>query len=246
MRPITRAALLAALLVPVQIGAATVVDLTSLGSTGTVGGAIYDQGSTGSGTGNYDTFVRVQNNGTESGYNTDGTLEFDTSAGSHTHSLLFSSLAVVNVGGIDYYQFGLDINEPQSGANRFLSLDRLQIFSGTAGNLTGFGSGFGGPSFATLIYDLDAGGDHYVKLDASNSTGSGTSDMTFFLPTSLFTNSGQPYLYLFSQFGDNFESNGGFEEWGAVTGTNGAVPEPSTWAMLATGLTLVAVRKFRK
>jgi len=63
------------------------------------------------GTGNYDTFLRIQNNGTEQGFNTDGAVQFDTKASLHTHSLLLSALATVKVNGIDYYEIRLDINE---------------------------------------------------------------------------------------------------------------------------------------
>src|SRR5690242_2645183 len=38
----------------------------------------------GSGTGNIQPFVRVQNNGTEQGYNTSGTIQFDTKTGTWT------------------------------------------------------------------------------------------------------------------------------------------------------------------
>jgi hypothetical protein len=235
-----------AILAPLSMQAATLVDLTSVGSAAIAGGAIYEQGSVGSGTGNYDTFLRIQGSGgatTEKGYNTDGPLEFDTVGGIHTKSLLLSSLSVINLGGIDYYQFGLDINEPGSGSNSLLSLDSLMIYSGAVGNLTGYGTGFTAPS-ATLVYDLDAGLDRYILLDASLSTGSGTSDMRFFLPTSLFSDPTQPYLYFFSEFGLNSSADGGFEEWGAVTGN--AVPEPSTWAMMTTGFGLLAIRILKR
>ena len=53
------------------------------------------------GSGVFSSFVRVQADGTEAGYNTDGTLQFDTKSGSFTHSMLLSNIPVVTVGGVE-------------------------------------------------------------------------------------------------------------------------------------------------
>ena len=94
---------------------------------------------------------------------------------------------------------------------------------------------------ATKIYDMDASSDNYVQLDYNlSSQGSGSSDMVFYLPYSLFGNN--QYVYLYSQFGkiDNnnnkYKSNAGFEEWFVKSDPpTTAVPEPATLALLGTG-----------
>src|SRR4051794_3655421 len=68
-----------------------------------------------SGTGVFNSFVRVQKDPQESGYNTDGTLEFDTSGGNWTHSILVSEIPVVKIGGQDYWELFSDINDGNGG-----------------------------------------------------------------------------------------------------------------------------------
>src|SRR5687768_903451 len=135
---------------------ADMIDLTTAGASDSINGATFEQVAPQStGTGVFSAFVRVQHNGTESGYNTDGDLEFDTKAGSHTHSLLLADVPIVNIGGTDYREFLLDINEPTGQEREFLSLDELMIHLEASGDLTGYPSNFSSP-----IYDLDAGGDN--------------------------------------------------------------------------------------
>ena len=45
----------------------------------------------------------------------------------------------------------------------------------------------------TAIYDLDAGGDNWIKLDYSLNSGSGSGDMVAYIPNSLFTGAGSQY-----------------------------------------------------
>ena len=212
-------------------GQAAVVDLTTAGSSGTVNGAIFEQidpQATGSGV--IDPFVRVSTNDTiEEGYNTSGRpLEFDeNSSPIFTHDLLLSDVPIVDIGGTLYRQFLLDINQTLPGS--LLSLDEIQIYqSNTAGLHSGFPAGFG-----TLVYDLDAGGDNWIKLDYALNSGSGSGDMFAYIPNSLFT--GDTYLYFYSLFGENFGNNDGFEEWAVLKGTT-QVPEPGTLFLLGSGL----------
>lgn len=225
---------------------AAVIDLTTLGAEGTVNGAIFRQGSQGAGTGVLNSFVRLQNQGNTDisrGYNTDGVREFDTLGGAFTRSVLVSSLQPVTIDSTTYFQFVLDINEPQGGGQASLSLYELEVYTGTAGNLTGYPT-FGGN--ATLVYDLDAGEDSRVELLSTLSTGSGTSDAYFYLPTSVVTATGQPYLYLYSAFGIPNAAEGGFEEWAALEGSTSEVPEPSTWLLVGIGTLLSACRLRRR
>lgn len=79
---------------------------TSQDSIGSVVFSANDQHPTG--TGYINPFLRIQNNDTEVGYNTDAKFPPpDDKAGIYTHSLLLSDL--VDVDG--YYKFLLDINQ---------------------------------------------------------------------------------------------------------------------------------------
>src|SRR6266550_63300 len=74
------------------------------------------------GTGVLQPFVRIQAKPTEEGYNTDGTIEFDTKdqAGSNwTHSITLSQVPIVTIGGVQYREFLLDINETNNTQGRF-------------------------------------------------------------------------------------------------------------------------------
>ena len=182
------------------------IDLTTAGASDEINGAQYIQGSVGSGTGIFPAFVRVQRNGTESGYNTIVNNVFNnTSDDTHNHAVLFSDLAVVSFGGNNYFQFQLDINEA-GGGNEVLSLDRLQVYTSTTPNQSTETVG----SLGTLQYDSGAGNG--ALMDFSLASGSGTSDVTVLIP--VFTPAaGDLYIYLYSAFGGvggNFESSDGF------------------------------------
>jgi hypothetical protein len=204
----------------------TVIDLTTSGSSGTLDGAIFsaiDPQPTG--TGYIDPFLRLQNKGTEAGYNTDGALEFDTKPSIHTHSIQLSNVPEVTVGGVTYREFLLDINESKPGT--LLSLDQLKISLDSSGTLTGYPDNFSAP-----VYDLDASGDNWVKLNYDLNNGSGSGDMRVLIPTSVFGTDESQYVYLYSLFGENFPSDAGFEEWWVgQSDSNEPVPEPSTLAL---------------
>src|SRR4051794_37991629 len=151
------------------------VDLTTAGKTGTVNGAVFTNQQAGSGTGIFDTFVQLQHNGIEQGYNTDAKAQFDEKSSSNfNHSILLADVPLVfgdgsngTQEGVVYREFLFDANEV-NGAGGLLSLDKLQIWQEEAGNLTNFtvGSGFAGAHTNYLAYDLDAGCDHWVAINA--------------------------------------------------------------------------------
>src|SRR4051812_38322269 len=85
-----------------------------------------------SGTGNYNSFLRIQNNGEEQGFNTDTNSLLDNKDGNWTHSLQISTLQVVTIDGVDYYEIRLDLNETNSKTGPDISLDQLQLYVGDA------------------------------------------------------------------------------------------------------------------
>ena len=110
---------------------------------------------------------------------------------------------------------------------------------GTVSDLTGY---LTNPAFGAPIYDLDTGGDNYVKLDYNLNPGSGKGDMLLFVPESAFTGAGD-YIYLYSMFGVTIDGSDGFEEWAVGLG-GPIIPEPTTMALLALGTAmLLRIRK---
>ncbi len=222
---------------------ADVVDLTTAGSSGTINGAIFQQISPQStGTGVIDPFVRLQRNVTEQGYNTDARpVQFDEKTDPNfTRSLLLSDVPVVNINGTNYRQFLLDINESNGQNREMLSLDQLQLFLGPVGDLNNYDTATRQLTGANLVYDLDAGTDSVIKLNYDLNHGSGSGDMFAYVPDSLFTGP-NPFVYLYSHFGDQWGSDGtsdaGFEEWSVLEANNPPVNEiPGPATLLFAGL----------
>ena len=201
------------------------VDLTTAGSFGTIDDAVFQTAlAQSAGTGGFNTFVQIQHNGIEQGYNSDNSTEQFDEKNAHHHSLLLANVPIVigdgtngTVDGVAYREFLLDLNEP--AAQQFLSLDRLQIWqeeSGSLGNFTS-GMGFAGAHTNYLAYDLDAGADRWIGLNDGLSHGSGQSDVAILIPDSFFINdTAHRYVYLYSAFGlqSGWGADGGFEEWG--------------------------------
>ena len=208
---------------------ADLVNLTTSGSKDTINEAIFmEAGLASTGTGVIQSFVRVQANGSERGYNTDGSLEFDTKSGAFTHSLSLNDVPIVTLDGTDYREFGLDINE---NVNSLLSLDEIEIYLAGTGDLTNY------PALGTKIWEMDDGvADHKILLDYSLHSGSGSGDMYAYFPDTLFV--GNDYVYLYSEFGLNNPSDAGFEEWFIQKGedTPPVVPAPSAFLLGSLGL----------
>ncbi|TPL60586.1 SdrD B-like domain-containing protein, partial [Mesorhizobium sp. B2-4-3] len=224
-------------------------DLT-FAHTVTINGAIFSSSDviTGAGTGLLDPFVRISttgNNTSEQGYNTDAnTVVLDDTTkggGQYVHSVNIADIPIQFINGVGYYRFDLDINESNTASEQNLSLDSLQIWQASVGNLSNYApgitpaqgtGGFPAGDNATKIYDMDDGGDTFVGLNGELQPGSGnTTDMSFLVPVSSFDPS-KPYIYLYSAFGyqdgvyqgqtetaqSAWTADSGFEEWNRQIG----------------------------
>jgi hypothetical protein len=184
-----------------------------------------------SGTGTFSPFVRLQNDGNEAGYNTDGALEFNTKSGMWTHSILVSRIPQrpcpeqnppPAVGSLTCFELFVDINENNS--TPFISLNKLEVYFADSASVTGY-DGFGG--HATPAYKFSGN----VQIKDVNQ-GSGRGDLRYDIPINgsnpitLPTNCdfGNPacntYFVLYSLWGTGgnaptgtYQSDGGFEEW---------------------------------
>ena len=121
------------------------LNLTTSGAQGFLNSAFFSQLAPGSlGSDPTHTFVRLQEGSflgslltPEEGYNTDARpLQFDAVGNSSiTHALKLSDIPLVTVGGIEYREFLMTVNQPQFTPN--IDLQELRI-SNSAGNLTGY------------------------------------------------------------------------------------------------------------
>src|SRR5262245_31508291 len=202
----------------------TPLDLTARGATGDINGAIFRQyDARPTGTGVINSFVRLQapnaKTTLQQGYNTSARpLQFDENKSPQfTRSLRLEDLPQVNLGGVLYREFLLDVN--QKSSQPYVSLDELRIYLGPVPNMAGYNAEAKTLGGHEALYDLDKDGDSWVKLDYRLNSGSGSGDMLMFIPESVFVGySENPYVYLYSKFGVNFTSNAGFEEWAAGSG----------------------------
>ena len=261
--------------VPASVYANTILDLTTAGATedGTaaVGGTfivqqVPDQST---GTGVIDSFVRIQNNVNESGYNTDLAPQLDTKAGTFTHSITLGEVPLVALAdGNVYYQFLLDINQNTGGTNEFLSLTQIQIFTAASDQLhtgltdatatTASAIQFAGATERFRMSSTSSNQFNEIQLNYALNGGSGSGDMYLYVLKSAFgAVSSTSNVILYSQFGTPpgaYSTNDGFEEWALLkgvttcTGTGCDVtvtPEPASLMLLGSGLAMAAVR-FRK
>lgn len=222
-------------------GAVTVqYDLDSPGDQATINGAMfYREDPNPTGTGNINSFLRIQAREIEQGYNTDvdnfGDFQFDEKGGEFTHSLLLSDVGKVSFdnGQSFFREFMLDCAE----SDNQLVLTDLKLYLEPVGNLLDWPDSFGTP-----LYDMDTAlVDNQVNLVVA--PGNGRGDMYLYVPDSLFTDT-DPYVYLYSRFTGTDSS---FEEWSTQKSAppNTVVPEPMTLSLLGLGLGLGALMRRR-
>ncbi len=210
-----------------------VLDLTTAGATASANGALFAQTTFGgsTGTGVFDTFVTIGNNGTEQGFNTDArpiqTGMHTGNSATHNRSLRLDTVPEFIVSSIPYREFRLDINQVSGATSGLLSMENLRIFTSSSTTLNGFNPAtntFATGGLANLVWDLDGDGDRWVKMNYNLAPGSGNGDIRVLIPSSVFgpgcaydAGTGGAdcgtYVYLYSSFGENHASNDGFEEW---------------------------------
>jgi hypothetical protein len=223
---------------------------TTLSQTASMGGTFIVSSATtqGAGSGNLNSFLRLQDNGAESGYNTSAGTPLNDKGGGFTTNLQLGAVPIVTVNGVEYRQFLVDVNQTsQTGFN--VSLNQVQIFTSTS-QIGGTTSAYNlsdastspsqnavlslTDSTANLVFQmssLSTGGTSYTVL-INQGSGSGTADAVLLVQNSLFNGlSGDTYITLFSQFGNpppaGTATNDGYEEW-AVNGTlPGGGPGPN-------------------
>lgn len=244
-RYFTAALIAAGMFAVAGMAQATVVDLGSSGS-GSIGGAIFQTNNDHpTGTGVYNPFLTIQNNGFEQGYNS-STGNFDTKREPQwNHEIRFSDLQTTTINGTAYFGFSVDINEP-NGAKSQISLDALRIYtSSTLQNSTSTNSsGFFNGSLGTLRYTL---GNNQVIYNDQN-TGSGGGDINIYIPVSAFAGTNaNDYIYMYQRWGNSDTSEGGFEETSLIRGLT-PVPEmgalfPILGLLVAVGSTHVLRRR---
>jgi len=241
----------AAGLLPAPKAFAVPLDLTTTAS-GTINGAIYSTiDNQPTGTGVFDPFLSYQAKGIEEGYNSSqggpGQGFLDTKrVPQWNHDLTVGDLGVKTITGVDYYAFELDANETGNGNNnRTLSIDDIRIYTTSKHDTVGGAI----DALGTLRYAQNAtlgSTANWLLIDASradggSTSGSGSSDLIVYVPTSLFPTTGPnpvsptDYLYFYTINGVNNGADAGFEEWKALTA---AVPDGgSTLLLLGSSLT---------
>lgn len=198
------------------------------------------------------------NGGIEVGVNTDqaavNLLPLDDKRDNNntfTETLSLNQLGSVVIGGTEYFDFFLDINEPDSDPARFLSIDRLAIFGQTGAtpgapvdlnstNITSLDDVDVFPNLE-IVYRLGIGNTLLLNYSLFSGSGNGY-DMQLLLPVSLFSNLAADSRIVFAvQYGGadapGALAQDGFEEWAALIGPRQQeLPEPGTWLLLGAAM----------
>src|SRR5262245_31140112 len=99
---------------------------------------IFEESTTGSGTGNYLSFLRIQADGEETGYNANGNGQLEDQDGPWTDSPLIADLATIIVDGHEYYEVRLDLNETNSKDGPNITLEQFELWVGPAAGAGAF------------------------------------------------------------------------------------------------------------
>lgn len=212
------------------------------------------------GSGNFDTFLKINASPVEHGYNTSAKDVLDNSNGPWTHDLQVGDLSLVqDLSGKYLVSLGIDLNEPNAAGAKYQSLDAFQVY------VSPFGSkSVTDPSMlGTLIYNMDAISDNAILLDVSrnSSGGSGRSDLNIYLDLSLFGGvKHSDYVYFYMKMGGvglgevpqypdfDFRNDGGFDELRREYSFESisSVPEPSAVLLFGLATAGFLVRRARR
>lgn len=222
-----------------------ILDLTG-GGFGFINGARFDTNVvSGTGTGNFGSFVRIDGGSQAHAYNTTQHPVFDnTNDSTHNKSIQKSDVPVEVVDGVTYRRLAFDMAEPGSASGRYLSLDEVQLFIGTNANVgvTTFTAGILDHPDGPPVYRLDTPTvDNWIALDSTLNGGGGSGDLFFYVPDTVFASYPDTAIVtLYSSVGEqgsvsgggvpdgNYGAGGSFEEWGVPAVV---VPEPDAVVM---------------
>lgn len=260
----------AALLAPQWASAEYRNMISATAADETINSAIFSVTGGGSGTGIFPSFVQIGGNANQTqAYNTtvNGTLD-NGSADQHNHEIQAGNIAVKNIGGTLYFVFELDINENKNDKDKYLSLDKLQIYTSNTPNQ----STTDPTKLGTLRYDMGAGNG--ILLNFENQAGSGNADMVVYIPVWAGVDKND-FVYLYSAFGSvtaaqvaaatsggvanpgpapggqngaDYGNSDGFEEWAESIGGSplSPVPAPASLLLAATGIGGLGLARFRR
>jgi hypothetical protein len=193
------------------VPAATWINLTAPGAEAAAGGGLVRQQATvEGGQRNLDTFVRLHSNRglTEQGYNSNARpVQFDeVSSRKNNHAIRLDQVPTVTVAGQQYREFVLDVNQPRW--NPYIALQEVRVYTSENPNLRGYNAATKQLGGQTAVFNLDAGRDVSVLLDARQ--GTKQADMVLLVPQSAFAGAdGTDYVHLYSKFGGLFGCGGG-------------------------------------
>lgn len=227
------------------------------------------------GTGVFQPFLTLDANGQtstgskmmEQAYNTDGftALYMDQHRPQWNNLLTVGDLAEIEMGGLYYYGFLLDANEP-GRKKSVISVDNVRIYTSPSDNTGSVGDDvtkldlLGDLRWAlndpTLNPDSSFNNDDWIRLDeaqenveagtnASNG-GSGKSDMALLVPVTAFSGASvDDYVWFYNLNGVHYSAEkdlaaqSGYEEWRAVVAPRGVNSTGSTLVFLAMGIAVV-------
>lgn len=171
--------------------------------------------------------MRLQASGDQEGYNTDAAVEFDTKAGTWTHSIEVAEIPVIDCDGTGTgttlcWELFVDINESNSTPR--ISLNKVEIYYTDSPTLTGYPFTLPGDHNTSLQYAFSDTGDAILIHDVNQ--GSGRGDLRYLVPLTNITiptgcNYGNlagcnTFFVLYSQWGapsGTYAADGGFDEW---------------------------------
>jgi hypothetical protein len=221
-----------------------VVDLTTPGSSGFVRGALYMSVDT-EGVGDpVSSFLRFRTDLTSpQGYNSSARpLRFnEDDQGDYTRNLRVSELPMFNIGGVDYFEFLFNANEPDGQGVDRVSINQMNIYTGPIGDKRTNSIS----SLGTLRYSLDATGDDNTIIVRDANSGENAMDARILVPVAMFGDaSPDDYVYLFARIGDTATAQGSYEEFG-VRVLPVVIPLPSAAGLGMAGLAGLAFRRRR-